>query len=127
MSPAESAIDLAVARNAGNHGSISGDFQPGWRGVLGWLVVFLSPTGYVLALMMMASWQLPVPAGVVVTLFFLVPVVALVACGTSVWRSTMSWERRAGGLVITALGILLQFGFWTAVIASMIAAMISLA
>ena len=43
------------------------------------------------------------PEGLVALLFCLVPVVALLACGTVVWHSKFTLVRRVGGLVLTVL------------------------
>ena len=84
---------------------------PVWFSVPVWLAVFLSPTAYVLLLMIMDRLQVPAPTeGFVVLLFCLTPVVALLACGTVVWRSKMSFGWRVGGLVLTVLAMSLQCG-----------------
>src|SRR5688572_20601411 len=86
-----------------------------------WLAVFLSPTAYVLLLMIMDRLHMPAPPeGFVVLLFCLIPVVALLACGTLVWRSKMSLGWRLGGVVLTVLGMLLQCGIWYVIIVSAI-------
>ena len=90
------------------------------------LAVFLSPTAYVLLLMIIDKFQLPAPPeGFVVWLFCLIPVAALLACGTVVWRSKMSFGRRVGGLVLTVLAMLLQCGVWFIIIVSAITAAIA--
>ena len=64
---------------------------PVWLSVPVWLAVFLSPTAYVLLLMIINRLQVAGPSeGFVVLLFCLIPVVALLACGTVVWRSKRS-------------------------------------
>ena len=99
---------------------------PVWLSVPVWLAVFLSPTAYVLLLMIMNRLQVPAPAeGFVALLFCLVPVVALLACGTVVWRSKMSLGWRVGGLVLTVLAMLLQCGVWFVIIVSAISAAIA--
>lgn len=86
---------------------------PVWLSGPVWLAVFLSPTAYVLLLMLMDRLHLPAPPeSLVVLLFFLVPVVALLACGTAIWLSKMSLRWRVSGLVLTALAMLLQCGVW---------------
>lgn len=91
-----------------------------------WLAVFLSPTAYVLLLMIMDRLQVPAPPeGFVVSLFCLIPVVALLACGTRVWLSKMSLGWRVGGLVLTVLAMLLQCGVWLVIIVSAISAAIA--
>ena len=91
-----------------------------------WLVVFLTPTVSLLLLVLIAQSQVGSPAaGVVVFLFCLIPVVALLVCGTTVWHSSMSLRWRLTGLVLTVLGMLLQCGFWLFIIVSLIAAAIA--
>ena len=97
-----------------------------WLSMPVWLAVFLSPTAYVLLLMIMDRLQVPAPPeGFVVLLFCLIPVVALLACGTMVWRSKMSLAWRVGGLVLTVLAILIQCGVWFVIIVSAISAVIA--
>jgi len=94
---------------------------PVWLSVPVWLAVFLSPTTYVLLLMIMDRLQVPAPAeGFVVLLFRLIPVVALLACGTLVWRSMISLGWRVGGLVLTVLMMLFQCGVWFVIIVNAI-------
>jgi hypothetical protein len=99
---------------------------PVWLKVPGWLAVFLSPTVYVLLLMIMDRLQAPAPPErLVVLLFCLIPVVALLACGIAVWRSKLSRAWRVGGLVLTVLAMSLQCGVWFVIIVSAITAAIS--
>jgi hypothetical protein len=99
---------------------------PVWSRVPVWLAMFLSPTAYVLFLMVVDRLHVPAPPeGLVVFLFCLIPVVALLTCGISVWRSKMSLQRRLGALVLTVLGMLLQCGVWYVIIVSAITAAIA--
>lgn len=91
-----------------------------------WLGVFLSPTAYVLLLVVMDRLQVPAPPeGLVVLLFCLVPVVALLACGTAVWRSKLTTGWRVGGVVLTVLAMGFQCGVWLVIIAHAISAAIA--
>lgn len=100
---------------------------PVWLTVPVWLAVFLSPTAYVLLLMIMDGLHVPAPPeGLVVLLFCLVPVLALATCGTGVWRSRMSLGWRVGGLVLTVLAMIIQCGVWLVIIVSSITAAIAL-
>ena len=94
---------------------------PAWLIVPVWLAVFLSPTAYILSLVLMSRLQIAAPEGLVVLLFYLVPIVALIACGTLVWRSKFTLGWRMGGLLLTVLAMLLQCGVWLIVIARAIA------
>ena len=97
-----------------------------WWSVALWLAVFLSPTGYFLLLMMADRWHVPAPPeGVVVSLFVLIPLVALLVCGSAVWRSKWDRRRRVAGLVLTVLGMALQVGVLLVIIVSAIAVAIS--
>ncbi len=70
--------------------------------------------------------QVPAPpAGVVVVLFSLVPVVALVICGTVAWLSKLTVRWRVGWLVLTGLAMALQVGLLVVIIVSAITAAIS--
>jgi hypothetical protein len=92
-----------------------------------WLAVFLSPTAYVLLLMMISRSKLPAPPEALIALLFcLIPVVALLACGTAVWRAKWSVRWRVGGLVLTVLAMLLQCGVWFVIIVGVINAAIAL-
>lgn len=99
---------------------------PVWLIVPAWLVVFLSPTAFVLLLIIMARLQVPVLGEVVVLLFCLLPVVALLACGTLLWRLKISLGWRIGGLVLTVLAMLFQCGIWFVILVSAIQAAIAL-
>ena len=99
---------------------------PVWLSVPVRLAVFLSPTAYALSLMIIDRLQTPAPPeGLVALLFCLVPVVALLACGTVVWRSQRSLRWRLGGLVLTVLAMLLQCGVWFVINVSAITAVIA--
>lgn len=99
---------------------------PVWLIVPVWLVVFLSPTAFVLLLIIMARLQVPVLGEVVVLLFCLLPVVALLACGTLLWRLKISLGWRIGGLVLTVLAMLFQCGIWFVILLTAIQAAIAL-
>lgn len=100
--------------------------MPGWLKVLVWLGVFLSPTEFILLLMIMDMRHVPAPADVVVvSLFILIPVAALLACEIMVWRSKIATGWRGAGLVLTPLAMLLQCGFWFVLIVSAITAAIA--
>ena len=100
---------------------------PAYWSVPGWLAVFLSPTAYVLLLIIVSRLQMSAPAGgIVVALFCLIPLAALLACGTAVWRAKRSLRWRVGGLVLTVLAMLLQCGVWFVIIISAITVAISL-
>lgn len=99
---------------------------PAWAGVPAWLAVFLSPTAYVLLLMVIDRLQIPAPPdGVVAGLVCLIPAVALLVCGAAVWLSKKSLQWRVGGLVLTTLAMSLQCGIWFVIIVSAISVAIA--
>jgi hypothetical protein len=76
-----------------------------------WLCAFVSPTAYFLLLLMVDRSHLASPPAILVaSLFFLIPVVALLICGRVVWRSSKTTAQRTGWLLFTVVGMLLQFG-----------------
>lgn len=84
---------------------------PGWLSVAVWLTAFLSPAAYFLLMLLANRFQIPSPPAVLVwSLFFLIPVVALVICESVVWSCSKSVGRKIGWLLLTLLAMLLQFG-----------------
>jgi len=72
--------------------------------------VFFSSTLYFLLLMLGDTFHLPSPPEIVVaSLFYLIPPVALLACGAVVWSSSMTVDRKVGAMLVTLFGMLLQF------------------
>lgn len=91
-----------------------------------WLAVFVSPTIYVLLLIVADRLHVPAPSeGLVVLLFCLIPVVALLFCGAMVWRAKKSLAWRVGGLALTLVAMLLQCGVWFVIIMSAISVAIA--
>ena len=84
------------------------------------------PHTYVLLVVIMDRLAVSAPPeGFVVSLFSLIPVVALLACGTVVWLSKMSLGWRVGGLAFTVLAMLLQCGVLLVIIVSAVSAAIA--
>ncbi len=99
---------------------------PVWLSAAVWLAVLLSPTGYVLLVITLGRLQMPAPPGwFVVALFCLVPVVALLVCGTVLWLSKLRGRWRVGWLVLTVLAMLFQVGVLVVIIVSAITVAIS--
>ena len=96
-----------------------------WLTVVAWLSVFLSPSAYFVLLAFWGGLNLPAPpVGVVVSLFVLIPFVALLVCGSLVWRKlAVGW--RVGALGLTVLGMTLQVAVLLVVIRASLVAMIS--
>lgn len=96
------------------------------RSVFVWLAAFLSPSAYFVSLILVDTLQLPPPpAPVVVTLFFLIPVGALVVCESVVWQSGMIGARRIGWMLFTLLAMALQVGLLLIIILEAVAVAIS--
>ena len=71
-------------------------------------------------------WQMPaLPESFVVSLFCLVPVVALLVCGSVAWLSKLNRRRRVGWLVLTVLAMLLQVGGLLVIIVSAVTSAIA--
>ena len=99
---------------------------PPWLSAAVWLAVLLSPTGFVLLVMIADRLQVPAPPeSVVVSLFCIIPVVALLVCGMVAWLSKLNVRWRVGWLVLTLLAMLLQVGVLFVIIVSAITAVIS--
>jgi len=55
------------------------------------------------------------PEKVVASLFYLIPPVALLVCGSVVWRSDMTIARKIGWMLFTLCMMLLQVGILLAI------------
>ena len=100
--------------------------RPVWWSAAIWLAVFLSPTGYFLLLIIADSWQLPAPPeSLVVALFCLIPIGALLVCGSVAWMSKLNLRWRVGWLVVTVFGMLVQFGILFVIVVAAITAAIA--
>jgi hypothetical protein len=100
---------------------------PLWVTVAFWLAVLLSPTGYFLALMIADRWHVAaLPEGFVMALFCLIPLVALLVCGTLVWTSKVTRNWRGAWMVLTVLAWLFECALLFVIIVSAITAAISL-
>jgi len=84
---------------------------PVWLSKVVWLSAFLSPTAYFLLLLLASKFQIPkLPEIFVWSLFFLIPVVALLICEAVVWSCRKTVGRKMGWMLFTLLAMLLQFG-----------------
>src|SRR6267154_1982893 len=85
--------------------------QPVWLSTLVWLSAFLSPTAFFLLLLLANKFQVPsLPATLVWSLFFLIPLVALLICESVVWSCSKTVGRKIGWMLFTLIAMLLQFG-----------------
>jgi hypothetical protein len=79
--------------------------------VVVWLSAFLSPTACFLLLLFADNLQIPrLPAALVWSLLFLLPVVALLTCEWAVWLCSKTVGRKIGWMIFTLIAMLLQFG-----------------
>ena len=93
-----------------------------------WLCAFFSPTAYFLLLALANRFHVSAPPEILVaSLFFLIPVVALLVCGYVVWVSSQSTARRIGWMAFTLIAMLLQFGVLLVIIIAAIGAAIGYA
>ena len=93
-----------------------------------WLSAFFSPTVYFLLLLFADRFHFAAPPEIVVaSLFFLIPLVALVVCESMVWSSRMTVARKVGWMLITLVAMLLQFGILLAIVIVAITAAIGYA
>jgi hypothetical protein len=81
------------------------------------LSAFFSPAVYFLLLVLGDRFFLPSPPEIfVASLFYLIPPVALLVCGSAVWLSSMTVARKIGWMLFTLVAMLLQFGILLAII-----------
>jgi hypothetical protein len=93
-----------------------------------WLCAFFSPTAYFLLLVLANNLQVPAPPEILVaTLFFLIPVIALLVCGRVVWLSGQTAARRIGWMLFTLVAMSLQFGVLLVIVITVITAAIGYA
>jgi hypothetical protein len=86
-----------------------------------WLAAFFSPTGYFLLLIIADWFHVPAPPEtVVMSLFVLIPVVALIFCGSVVWRSSKTVVHRTAWLFCAVVAMLLQCGIILAIIVQVV-------
>jgi hypothetical protein len=86
------------------------------QGLMVWLLAFVSPMIYFLLLLLGDTFQFPCPPEVLVaSLFYLIPLVALLVCASVVWLSSMTVARKIGWMLFTLFGMLLQFAMLLAI------------
>ena len=93
-----------------------------------WWAVFLAPTVYFLLLLLANTLQIRVlPATVIWSLFFALPLVALLVCESSIWSRCRSTGARIGFGVLTFIAMLMQFGIILVVLRSILVTRIAYA
>jgi hypothetical protein len=86
------------------------------RSLAVWLSAFFSPTVYFLLLLLADRFHVPSPPDIfVASLFYLIPPVALLVCGSVVWLSSMTVAPRIGWMLFTLFAMLLQIGILLAI------------
>ena len=96
------------------------------RPLLVWLLAYVSPTVYFLLLLLVYRLNLPTPPAIlVVSLFCIIPVVALWVCELVVWHSSMVGARKIGWMLFTLLAMALQVGLLLIIIIEAVTVAIS--
>src|SRR5687767_8385246 len=99
---------------------------PAWLTVVGWLLVFFSPSGYFLGILLADRFQIPSPPqSLVWSLFFLIPLVALLICEWVVWLHSKTVARKITLMLSTLLGMLLQFAVLVVILRAILIARIA--
>jgi hypothetical protein len=81
------------------------------RSLIVWLLAFFSPTVYFVSLLLADTIFLPSPPEILVSsLFYLIPLVALLVCGSVVWSSSETVTCKIGWLLFTLFAMLVEFG-----------------
>jgi len=80
------------------------------------LSAFLSPTAYFFLMLLANKFQINLPKTFALSLFFLMPVVALLICESVVWSCSKTVGRRIGWMLFTLLAMLLQFAIILAIL-----------
>jgi hypothetical protein len=81
-----------------------------------WFSAFFSPTLYFLLLILADRFFIPSPPEILVaSLFYLIPPVALLVCGSVLWFSSLTVARKIGWMLFTLFAMLLQFGILLAI------------
>ena len=98
---------------------------PVWLSAVVWLSAFLTPTAYFLLILLASKFQIPSPPQTLVwSLFFLIPMVALLICESVVWSCSKTVGRKIGWMLFTLLAMLLQFAIILAILRAILVAAI---
>jgi hypothetical protein len=86
------------------------------RSLTVWLSAFFSPTVYFLSLVLADRFFVPSPPEILVaSLFYLIPPVALLVCGSVLWLSSLTVARKIRCMLFTLFAMSLQFGILLAI------------
>jgi len=88
------------------------------RGTLAiWLAAFFSPTAYFLLLLVADSFHVPSqPESVVASVFYLLPLIALLICSSIIWSFSLTSTQKLRWLLLTVGAMFVQFGLVLAVL-----------
>jgi hypothetical protein len=82
-----------------------------------WLSAFFAPTVFFLLLLLADRFSVPSPPdNFVASLFYLIPTVALLVCGSVMWQSGTTVNRKIVWMLVTLFAMLLQFGILLVII-----------
>lgn len=87
-----------------------------WSSRVVWVSAFLSPTAYFLLLLLASKSHINVPGTLAGSLFFLIPLVALLICESVVWSGSKTVGRRIGWMLLTLLAMSFQFAILLAML-----------
>jgi hypothetical protein len=92
------------------------------------LIAFCSPSLYFLLLIFINKFQFPAPpVALVASLFFLIPIVALVVCGRALWQWTAPFSRKISWMLFGFFAMTIQFGILLLIVTVAITTAISYA
>ena len=92
-----------------------------------WLSAFLSPTAYFLLVLLANKSQIYLPKTLVLSLFFLIPVIALLICESVAWSCSKTVGRKIGWMLFTLLALLLQLAILLVILRAIVVTMIGYA
>jgi hypothetical protein len=101
--------------------------QSVWFSTAVWLSAFLSPTVYFLLLLLASSFRIQVPQAFVWSLFFVVPLFAVLICMWVVWASNKTVAHKIGWMFFTLVAISVQFAVLLVILRTILVTMIGYA
>jgi hypothetical protein len=100
---------------------------PVWSSVVIWLGAFFSPSAYFVLLLLVSKLHFDVPKRFVLSLFFLIPIVALLICESVVWSCSQTLTRKIGWMIFTLVAMLLQFAIILLIVRTILVTLIGYA
>ena len=95
--------------------------------VVVWLTAFLSPSAYFVLVLLASKSQINLPKTLVLSLFFLIPVMALLTCESVAWTCSKTVGRKIGWMLFTLLAVLLQLAIILVILRAILVTMIGYA